>query len=324
MTTHRSKKYSHKKQPHKSTGNRKAALVDYPMQLPITVEFKERLLLFNGCETPISLFKFERPEPARVAAFREGVAYFSLPNGFNDTQDCRLALDGSLSNEELKLALSPENQWLTAGAPPLSANQTNQAAWIEGANAHLSIAYFRTILEEYKRGGRRRIRQRLDLLANLFARPVQTGGICCFTDDWRNELMWEKYARKDSGFVLEFNTQNCAICWDASPIEYVDKFPKIRLYAAAMAGTTWKDMLRVPLTKLRERWWQEREWRTWRMIPGFYRYAPDSLVSVTLGQRIQDDLANCLLAIVASKYFPRTRVYETKFVDGALVRIPIM
>src|SRR5690348_14263470 len=152
MTTRRSKKRRHKKQPRKSTGIRKIPLVNYPMQLPIPVEFKERLHLFNGCDTPPSLFKFERPDPERVAAFREGVAYFSLPNGFNDTQDCHLALDSSLSNEELELALSPENQWLSAVAPPFGANQPNQAAWLAGAEAHHSIAYFRTVLKEYRRG----------------------------------------------------------------------------------------------------------------------------------------------------------------------------
>lgn len=323
MTSRRSKNRHHKK-PSKATKQRKMPIVDYPTQVPIPSEFKERLRLLNGCATPTSLFKFERPEPERIAALAHGLAYFSSPYDFNDTQDCRLAIDCSLSKEELNSALSPENRWLTTVAPWDRQKQPSRIDGVADVNTVWSISYFKSVRNEYKRGGLRRVHRMLDVLAKAFVRPVKTGGIYCLTDDWRSELMWEKYAHNGSGFVLEFDSQTSPICRDASPIDYVDTFPKIKLYSSAMSETIWNDVLRVPLTKTWERWWQEREWRTWRMMAGFYRYRYDSLVSITFGPKIDGNLAKALLALFIAKYgLMNIRFYQAEVINGQLVCTPI-
>jgi hypothetical protein len=299
-------------------------IIEYPMPEVIPVDMKRWLHSYNGCETPAKLYKFERPEPERVSALLNGLAYFSSPQFFNDTEDCGLAIDYDLSDEDIYTALEPTNRWL-AQVPPWKLHaSTSQDSFNEDFNSGYSIAYFKSMQKDYKIGGIPRVRRRLlKTLAEAAVMPAKSGGIYCVTDSWENELMWSRYACGGSGFALEFDTNTSPVCWDAGKVRYVDQYPRIRLHESAVSGTVMQDILRIPLTKLRGCWENEREWRTWRRKPGFYRYPHSSLISIIFGPKMDPGLQCRILASFIPRYGFRVGFYETKYSDGHLIRIPI-
>jgi hypothetical protein len=51
-------------------------------------------------------------------------------------------------------------------------------------------------------------------------------GVCCFTTDNRNPLMWSHYADGHKGFCLEFDTQKCKLLSEKLfPVTYSDEYP---------------------------------------------------------------------------------------------------
>lgn len=316
----------HKKRRHGMSKTKKwpsVPIIEYAMPNIIPVGMKIQLHRYNGCDTPAKLYKFEPPAPERLSALVNGLAYFSSPKFFNDTKDCGLMIDCNLSDEDLRAALSNSNEWLKATAPWELRKSPSHLSFDKDANRGFSIQYFRSIRDEFKRGGLTRVKRLLRVLADAAAQPVNTGGIYCVTDNWRNEVMWKNYARGGTGYVLEFEPQTCPVCWDAGPVKYVDSFSTIKLYTSAMSGTVVRDLLRVPMTKLRDPWESECEWRTWRRAPGFYRYPHSSLISITFGPQMDPRLQCGILASFIAKYGLRMRFYEAKYSQGQMIRIPI-
>ncbi|MEO6923031.1 MAG: hypothetical protein ABI142_04340 [Bryocella sp.] len=252
-----------------------------------------------------------------------GLAYFSSPRFFNDTKNCGLAIESAISDDELRDALSPDNHWLAEATPWELGKTASSANFGVDFNDGFSITYFRTIRTEFRRGRLHRVGRMLRVLADAFAKPARVGGIYCVTESWKNKKMWEEYAREWSGYVLEFDTQISPVCWDASPVEYVDEFTPVNLHASAVAGTVYQDIRRVPLTKLRNQWEGEREWRTWRSMPGLYRYPHRSLRSITFGPSMDLEIRFAILASFIGRYGFLVRFYEAKHSQGEFLRIPI-
>ena len=117
-----------------------------------------------------------------------------------------------------------------------------------------------------------------DIMESLFNKS----GIFCFTEDYKNVLMWSHYAEKHTGVCIEFDTTAAyKILPIAHPVDYHGELPLLSFPE--------EDPRKIiaPIFRKAKHWEYEKEWRL--AIPDlshqYVDFAPDSIRSLIYGCR---------------------------------------
>lgn len=108
-------------------------------------------------------------------------------------------------------------------------------------------------------------------------------GICCFTEDNSNFLMWSHYADAHKGFCLEFETVKCQqLSKHLLPVFYSDQYPIIKEF---------DEIIPNGVLRKTKKWEYEKEWRLIIGMSGdcYFPYNKQALKSIFFGVKTSND-----------------------------------
>lgn len=118
----------------------------------------------------------------------------------------------------------------------------------------------------------------------LLRQAVDSLGVCCFSEDWSNVLMWSHYASKHTGICIRFKAKAGVLAHGiAHRVDYQRDYPILNPVAQSSQEQVTKSLL----TKA-DFWAYEREWRIIELETGHgSQHFPVNLIdSVILGVNI--------------------------------------
>lgn len=137
-----------------------------------------------------------------------------------------------------------------------------------------------------------------------FIRTLAEHGVSCFSKDCSQILMWAHYARKQSGFCLEFDAR---VIQDAGTsdglhfqdVVYVDEIPKHSIF---------EDQPLEHLLKYKYKdWHYEKECRAIKNSPGLLAIPEYGIKSITLGEKFLGTPRSTELKNIIDQHTPHLR-----------------
>ena len=118
---------------------------------------------------------------------------------------------------------------------------------------------------------------------NTIDSVLNTKGICSFSKEKDNILMWSHYADSHRGICLEFDiTKDYDFFVVPIIIKYKGEYPTVDV--SETRGNVGKELL----TTKYEGWQYEQEVRIYKEAPGEYEFKPKSLKAVYFGCKVED------------------------------------
>ena len=218
---------------------------------------------------PGLLYKYGKFDEYTERIFTQNEIYFSSPDEFNDPFDSKpnLICDGNL--KEIKIFLCKMYKKIY---PKLSKEKILTLVEME----IITKGQGRIIIEE--------------TIEKFRGSTINKLGICCFTEIRDNILMWAHYAKRHTGFCLEFDVNNdfFRVHDRATKVGYDTIMPvinvlKIFTYQGEEQGQKF-------LIKAND-WKYEQEWRIvdTKKGPGIQNFPEDALSGIILGCRISQE-----------------------------------
>jgi hypothetical protein len=239
------------------------------------------------------LFKYSNITDYFKINLRERQIWFSAPCDFNDVDDSALRIDWQLTDEDIWNEFIFIQRQIYHSAM-VNKDYSNGPVVLENA----ARQYFLSILADRGPDG---VADKGGNLRASVTRALewrrQTLGICCFSQDNLNRLLWSHYADGDRGVCIGIETTFDSQCFPKlEVVNYVDALPKIKLLSHMMTN-----LITLYTTKSSE-WSYEREIRAFQHTRGNYRMDPQCLVSCFFGERASPDDVNEIRDIVRDKY----------------------
>lgn len=132
-------------------------------------------------------------------------------------------------------------------------------------------------------------------------------GVCCFSEDPINELMWSHYAKSHSGVCLEFDFSHTP--------SLRDKLWPVR-YASAMPVLDSFDELPDALLTKNVQWSYEREWRILKMFGGCETFEPQSITAIYFGAKADKNMVDQVIETCKSNMYAAS-FFNVKLARGA-------
>jgi Protein of unknown function (DUF2971) len=206
--------------------------------------------------------------------------YFSNPYSFNDPFDCKILDQTHWDSDSIRTYCINNN--------------LNDDKFIDG------LAGFWSSPEKLRKH------------INDFVQEVVSGfGVCCFTADPLNILMWSHYGDSHNGVCVKINTTDEAFFRETHFVNYSKEYP-ILLY---------KNLTKFPLyetllTKA-EIWQYEKEVRVLKWQNGLFPIDKNCLSEIMLGVKTDQKEVEKIKKIISKKNiivdFSQLRVDETEF-----------
>ena len=141
-------------------------------------------------------------------------------------------------------------------------------------------------------------------------------GVCCFTIDPRNLLMWSHYANHHKGIVLQFEVaKDTTTFLRALRLDYVSDYPIINwIYKT-------QDEIKKGFLNKFKTWEYEEEWRIIHITGAntIIDFKPEALTGVIFGCKANNnvkDAVNKVLAERAKKNMPPVNTYNANMHDS--------
>ena len=200
---------------------------------------------------------------------------FSDPSSFNDPFDCELPVDFDNTEEELMEYFSEIRKThaklpfdeIFSDYPPEIANLGEDITikWLAETHAHNHDKLFSEV------------QGTLEKLKDMM-------GICCFTLNETNILMWSHYADKHKGVCLKFDTSKQPDFFDRLiKIEYQPEYP----FYNFIRDKKGFQRHRVAIKSID--WEYEQEYRVLKKEKGLIKFDPKCLVEIMFGLRTEDE-----------------------------------
>lgn len=244
---------------------------------------------------PESLYKFGCFDSERhfVDLIKNNDIYLSCPEDFNDPFDCAIIPDFSQLNDE-QFTRMIRNVW--------EIEPSIRNSYPEFDNELVSI-----------------FRENQSELAEIYRTYYKkTLGICCFTEEKDNELMWSHYSRGHRGFCLKFATfekenwlKNGIIL---RPVIYSLEYPT---FCLSTNSSEWTHQWPMIIAKTKSRIWEyEKEWRLMRLNGARERLQYDDvdLKSIYIGVGCKEEDVEMIKCLIRDKN-PRPKLYKGKMAD---------
>ncbi|MHA2122954.1 MAG: DUF2971 domain-containing protein [Promethearchaeota archaeon] len=218
---------------------------------------------------PDVLFKYGKFDKYTERIFTHKEIYFSSPDEFNDPFDSKpnIICDGKL--KEIKRYLC---KLYKKKNPKLSKEKILTHVEKEIITKGQGRIVFEKGIEKFRET------------------TINKLGICCLTEIRDNILMWAHYAKRHTGFCLEFyvNNEFFRLHDRAIKVEYEATMPVINVLKLDNYP---KGELGEKLLKKANDWRYEQEWRIvdCKEGPGIQNFPEDALSGVILGCRISEE-----------------------------------
>lgn len=223
------------------------------------------------CEKPKTIFRYEGFNTQSLLNLKSQIIYFASPQKFNDPYDCAInaPVADPTPEEKSKIVEAIRNGRAFPKEPRLS---KDLPAWSNGMSQDKVI--------ENLRGG-------VNDLIEIFRDELKDSGVCCFSEQNDNLLMWSHYSDGGRGFCLEFCTE-CGLFSDSDfyKVIYVYNMPKIDMYPVVVSD--YEQMRELLYTKSKD-WTYEQEWRViWYKETDFpMKYESQALKAVYFGSKME-------------------------------------
>lgn len=265
--------------------------------VPSVVE-QQRFQL-TGIPVPQYLYKYYPPQPEIVRSLFVGYVRFTNPLAFNDLLDSRYLYDDSLTAEQFKEALDT--------SIPLEINSGSTRQSLQEQENGLRAFYLNT-LHKFGPEWLTKAREQLAVFKESLSTVAIAGGIFCLSEVGNNPAMWSNYATPH-GFVVEFQTKDNLVCFDAARVEYFLECPIINIHRILMEARFYREHYKTILIK-NHHFSYEREWRTWKKEAGFYPFSHRYISRIIYGPRTSADTRRALTGILTK--WPWIRLAEAR------------
>lgn len=204
------------------------------------------------------IFKFSKITNHLYENLINGQLYFSSPKDFNDPFDCNFKLSDEITNEQL----------ITHYIKYKGTEDNNVSEFIiEKINSNTNQK-----------------KQVIDLILNMFKDIANKQGVCCFSMNPAELLLWAHYSDCHKGICLEFDFQILKGVFQLSPVIYSKNFPIINVF---------DDDLSIPLQKYfctkSTHWKYEKEIRILMPKQGLVRFPKEALKRVVFGLKTSEE-----------------------------------
>ena len=213
---------------------------------------------------PPKIYKFQSCNDYSLCNLQQQCIWFSRPETFNDPYDCDInfkIIDSTDANLRSMLSRMRIDRFV---------------------NNDEAIEMARKATEDIKKKKWANIR------------------VACFTEEYKNILMWSHYANFHKGFCLEFST-------DFYPFKPFKTQTMLKIsYSAEYPSLSIKDIphklpslpKRLLGTKYSD-WEYENEWRIFSTEPKYF-YDKPALTGVYFGQKMSDENKHKIMSILAN------------------------
>ncbi|MEO6520039.1 MAG: DUF2971 domain-containing protein [Mucilaginibacter sp.] len=196
---------------------------------------------------PQKFYKFSAINPNLHISLKDGYLWHSRPSTFNDPFDCYKHLLKFEPTENDVIEFCTRNY--TTGEIPLE----KQIAYLVQNPHKLADAQWKSMDD-----------------------TINGQGICCFTENFQNTLMWSHYAANHSGLCLVFNPY-MDISLFVVKVRYTDDFVPRNYYENNRVGAL------VMLSTKSNDWAYEQEYRSISATPGTNAFKKEMLTEVIFG-----------------------------------------
>lgn len=207
---------------------------------------------------------------------RHSAVFMAQAKVFNDPLDCLPSFDKNISIEDaqrsflfqLEYGMGLPREYSRLAAQKMAEHVLTNQEWLD------------------------------EIAAEVTPRWQEEIGVCCFTTNPKNPVMWGNYADKHRGICLCYDFpeegdiltlpsgKTCYGPIRAFPMEYSDKRPRPKLLHTP---GEYAELVRSMWTKSKE-WEYEQEWRvTTTKYTGIAYYGPDVLKGIILGCKMPQE-----------------------------------
>lgn len=151
----------------------------------------------------------------------------------------------------------------------------------------------------------------VETLENINKNQINENGVCCFSEDTKNILMWAHYGSSHKGISLQFQIcKDISIFTQASAVTYSHEYPTINYLndnlSNAIAGTMWRKS---------KNWEYEKERRIIHPIESncYLQFNPSALTALILRCKLESDseeIIKSLLRERKQKNYPPLRIFR--------------
>lgn len=205
-----------------------------------------------------SLYKFSRISENLINTLTEAYLWYSRPNDFNDPFDCKMVINYNLDRTTIKKYVSIIDHG--------SNDQSEVKRLVVNSESEYSYLdkYYVNFQKLIASGDTHALNKILS--AAKFAERSKTTdqlmGVCCFTADPTNLLMWAHYGAQHTGICLEFRHRGSKTGFQHTcfPVLYRKRIP-IFVWKQQDLRHEARILLKGVLIKS-VHWQYEREWRS--------------------------------------------------------------
>lgn len=216
---------------------------------------------------PDKLYKFSSVNANTHQALKDGYLWYSSPSSFNDPYDCYKHL----------LKFEPTRQDIIDFAIK---------------NTHVQGDALQREIDEYLK-----FPDAIPLAqASTLGEVLEAQGICCFTTNYQNTLMWS-YAKHHSGICMVFEPKNDLDSFFIGKVRYVDEFSPMNYYEQKGIG-----LMFLLVTKSKY-WAYESEYRSIHDSHGAVPFQRKALIEIIFGCKTsQEDIFEIINTIEGCGY----------------------
>ncbi len=213
--------------------------------------------------SPRSLFKYCSIDNFTLEAIKTGCVWMSNPANFNDPFDCALSLDFKSFNKRNSNYYSALSSVLAGRSEShtLAKQQAPIPGWVMNVANH-------NFLEEQRKIG-----------------------VCCFSEESTNILMWSHYADNHRGICIEYEFSEGTLPHSKiQKVNYCNQIPQITVENFNQSTREEKQSMLKELSILKsEIWGYEKEWRLIHDENDTYFPEVINIKSVILGIKISHE-----------------------------------
>jgi hypothetical protein len=204
-------------------------------------------------EIPRYLYKYRAPNEFTTRIIKNNALFYSTPLSFNDPFDCQITLNTENTLKEI-------TAFLRQNSPDLKSSAIKSQALYWHKNPRL----FHKHINEGAR------------------EAFNDNGVCCFTTDPKNILMWSHYADSHRGICMKFDLLADPLAFFAAyKVNYEEEYPVLN----HVRNKRGESVTKLLITKAIQ-WAYEEEYRILKMgEPGNHSFAPSALVEIIFGLR---------------------------------------
>lgn len=235
------------------------------------------------------LYRYRSLETSRdyenaVNAICENKLYFPSPLNFNDSFDSRPVVKYKGSDEQWKNWFKKSNLETFPEIPENKAEEMAEQIIQLKLPQKIENISFGTV-------------------AKLILKKI---GICSFSKEKNDILMWSHYSNGHKGYCLEFDPNlDLDFFESVRKVTYQDEYPYINLLSDGN-----EEIVNALLVKS-SHWCYEQEYRIINSVEGpkYYTFSPHALTGIILGKNMPDESKRIILSLNSSREFPVKILY---------------